>query len=164
MVLQGDAFRRLCMARDLLSEYRDQPLLVREIARDTGMSHFHFIRQFEAVFGLTPHQFRIQVRLDHAKLLLARGNHSVTDVCMEVGMSSLGSFSDLFLRRVGVAPSEYRQRARVLVPGAVPPFPGCLSLMAFLPAAAFRNFREAEPLRVPLEFGHANQADQSDGG
>jgi AraC-like DNA-binding protein len=57
-------------------------------------------------------------------------------VCMEVGMSSLGSFSDLFLRRVGVAPSEYRHRARVLVPGIVPLFPGCLSLMAFLTASA----------------------------
>jgi AraC-like DNA-binding protein len=164
MVLRGDAFRRLCVARELLAEREEQPLSIRDIARESGMSHFHFIRQFEALFGYTPHQFRIQLRLDHAKHLLALGHHSVTDVCMEVGMSSLGSFSDLFLRRVGVAPSEYRQRARVQVPGGLPPFPGCLSLMAFLPASAFRNFREAEPRVIPLECVDANQADQPDGG
>jgi len=69
------------------------------------ISPFHFIRQFEALFGLTPHQFRIQSRLDHAKHLLAMGRTSVTDVSMEVGMSSLGSFSDLFARRAGATPS-----------------------------------------------------------
>lgn len=48
------------------------------------MSPFHFIRRFESLFGMTPHQFRIERRLDRAKLLLAAGNHSVTEVCMEV--------------------------------------------------------------------------------
>jgi len=70
------------------------------------MSPFHFIRQFEAVFGATPHQFRIQTRLDRAKQLLALSDYSVTDVCLEVGFSSLGSFSDLFARRVGAPPSR----------------------------------------------------------
>ena len=111
------------------------------------MSPFHFIRRFEALFGVTPHQFRIQSRLDEAKLLLAKGQHSVTEVCMEVGFSSLGSFSDLFTRRTGTAPSVYQRRARVVVqvPGILPAelFPGCLSLMARLPASAFRNFGEA---------------------
>jgi len=111
------------------------------------MSPFHFIRQFEALFGLTPHQFRVQLRLDRAKLLLARGHYSVTDVCMEVGFTSLGSFSDLFTRRVGMSPSAYQRAARAMiqVPGVFPQelFPGCLSLMACLPASAFRNFQEA---------------------
>jgi AraC-like DNA-binding protein len=66
---------------------------------------------------------------------------------MEVGFSSLGSFSDLFTRRVGITPSAYRRNARVMVrvPGAFPQelFPGCLTLMSCLPADAFRNFREA---------------------
>jgi AraC-like DNA-binding protein len=111
------------------------------------MSPFHFIRQFEALFGVTPRQFRIGARIDRAKLLLAQGEFSVTEVCLEVGFSSLGSFSDLFARRVGAPPSDYRRRARVMVrvPGFAPPelFPGCLSLMGRLPASAFRNFREA---------------------
>ena len=67
MLLGQDTFRRLCRARDLLAEVREQPLSIREVARRTGISPFHFIRQFEALFGVTPHQFRIQARLDQAK-------------------------------------------------------------------------------------------------
>lgn len=131
----------------MLVEMEDEAPSIAEIARAVGISHCHFIRQFDSVFGLTPHQFRIRARVDHAKLLLAKGQHSVTEVCMEVGFSSLGSFSDLFARRVGVAPSTYQRRARVMVP--VPGefarelFPGCLSLMGRLPLNAFRNFQEA---------------------
>jgi len=149
MLLQPDAFKRLCRARELLGEVPEQPLSIKEIAHEAGMSPFHFIRQFEALFGRTPHQFRIQSRLDRAKLLLARGQHSVTDVCMEVGFSSLGSFSNLFACRIGTTPSAYQRRARVMVqvPGTLPHdlFPGCLSLMSYLPPSAFRNFREAHP-------------------
>lgn len=157
MLLAPAAFRSLCQARDLLQAVHEQPLSIHQIARRAHMSPFHFIRQFEALFGVTPHQFRITSRLDRAKLLLAAGNHSVTDVCMEVGMSSLGSFSDLFQRRVGVAPSAYQRRARVLVPapGTVPAelFPGCLTLMGCLPADAFRNSQEAHRVHAPLQSG-----------
>ncbi len=150
-----DSFGRLCRARELLGEVREQPLSIKDVAREIRMSPFHFIRQFDALFGLTPHQFRIQSRLDQAKELLALGQRSVTDVCMEVGMSSLGSFSDLFARRVGETPSAYQRRARVMVqvPGTLPRdlFPGCLSLMGSLPLSAFRNFREAQGVYVPLE-------------
>ena len=98
------------------------------------MSPFHFIRRFESVFGTTPHQFRIQSRLERAKHLLVLSDYSVTDVCMEVGFSSLGSFSALFARRFGTPPSAYRRQVRSLlaVPGELPKVlaPGCLSLMA----------------------------------
>lgn len=147
MLLKDSTFRRLCHARKILSEYSEYPVAVRSIARDAAISPFHFIRQFEAVFGLTPHQYRIQSRLERAQLLLARGEHSVTEVCMEVGFSSLGTFSDLFTRRFGESPREYQRKARsmVQVPGTYPQilFPGCLSLMAHLPASTFRNFQEA---------------------
>jgi AraC-like DNA-binding protein len=66
---------------------------------------------------------------------------------MEIGFESLGSFSDMFSRRVGISPSKFQRSARTMVqiPHQVPPrlFPGCLSLMGCLPAAAFRNFGEA---------------------
>ena len=134
----------------MLAEFGEDALPLREIARDAGISPFHFIRQFEALFGITPHQLRIRERLEQAKLLLAAGQHTVTEVCMEVGMSSVGSFSDLFLRRVGAAPSEYQRRARamIVVPGMPPEklFPGCLSMMGHLPANALRNFEEAREL------------------
>jgi AraC-like DNA-binding protein len=151
MVLRHEGFRRLCRARDLLQEQREPAPSIAELAREVQVSPFHFIRQFEAVFGVTPHKFRVQRRLDAAKQLLATGRYSVTDVCMEVGFSSLGSFSALFTRRVGEPPSAYRRRVRTLVqvPGAIPAdlTPGCLTLMAGLPPSAFRrshrSFREA---------------------
>ncbi len=166
MLSRHDSFGRLCRARELLGEVREYPLSIKDVAREIGMSPFHFIRQFEALFGLTPHQFRIQSRLDQAKELLAMGQRSVTDVCMEVGMSSLGSFSDLFARHVGETPSAYQHRARVMVqmPGALPGdlFPGCLSLMGSLPLSAFRNFREAQGVYVPLESVVVVQGDMDE--
>ena len=149
MLLEGYTFRNLCRARELLAESPEQYLSVKYIAREVAISPYHFIRQFEAVFGQTPHQFRIQSRLDRAKLLLAKGELSVTEVCIEVGFSSLGSFSELFARRLGSSPSAYKRRARAMVqvPGNFPQelFPGCLSLMGALPASGFRNFQEARP-------------------
>ena len=122
MLLRHEGFRRLCHARDLLRESCEPAPTIEQLARELRISPFHFIRQFEAVFGVTPHQFRIASRLELAKALLARGEHSVTDVCMEVGFSSLGSFSTLFAQRVGETPSAYRRRIRTIVsvPGTVP--------------------------------------------
>jgi AraC-like DNA-binding protein len=150
LLLRHEAFRRLCQARDRLVEVHDATVTVEQIAREAGISPFHFIRQFEALFGETPHQFRIQARLDRARLLLASGRHSVTDVCMEVGFSSLGSFSYLFSRRLGESPSAYQRRVRVTLAaphsrlGEMPAMlvPGCLTLMGRLPPSAFRSFRE----------------------
>ncbi|WP_437826541.1 helix-turn-helix transcriptional regulator [Sorangium sp. So ce1153] len=147
MLLGRDALRNLCRARDLLSEVQESRMSIEDVAREAAISPYHFIRQFEAVFGLTPHQYRIRRRLDLAKQLLAAGQHSVTDVCMEVGFSSLGSFSALFAQRIGVPPSAYRRRLRAMVqvPGRLPweLIPGCFSLMGRLPPGAFRSFREA---------------------
>jgi AraC-like DNA-binding protein len=133
-MLTSSGFVHLCRARDMLREIHDRPFSIREVAREAAMSPFHFIRRFESVFGATPHQFRIQSRLERAKHLLALSDYSVTDVCMEVGFSSLGSFSALFARRFGTPPSAYRRQVRSLlaVPGELPKVlaPGCLSLMA----------------------------------
>jgi AraC-like DNA-binding protein len=132
-MLTNDAFVRLCRARDMLREADEGPLTIDDVAREAAMSPFHFIRQFSALFGETPHQWRIQARLDRARQLLALGDGSVTDICMEVGFSSLGSFSALFARRIGTAPSVYRRQVRSMMaaPGTLPPelIPGCLSLM-----------------------------------
>ena len=142
MLLRHEGFRRLCRARDLLLEVGETPLSIKDLAREVHVSPFHLIRQFEAVFGETPHQFRQSSRIELARRLLAAGQHSVTDVCMEVGFSSLGSFSVLFTRRVGETPSAYRRRMRpiVVVPGTMPQIliPGCLTLMGHLPLRAFR--------------------------
>ena len=152
-LLDRETFRRLCVARDLLRDDGETPLSVREVAHHVTISPHHFIRRFEAVFGATPHQFRTRWRLDRAKRLLALGNHSVTETCMAVGFSSVGSFSSLFRRRVGASPSAYRRRMRAFAPapGTMPPAldPGCLTLMGRVPPTAFRAFGEARP------HGHA---------
>jgi AraC-like DNA-binding protein len=135
MLLRHEGFRRLCRARDVLRQLDDPVPTIQELAREVGISPFHFIRQFEAVFGITPHQYRIQARLERARHLLAAGPQSVTGVCMEVGFSSLGSFSTLFTRRFGESPSAYRRRVR-----AADLTPGCLSLMGEL---RNRSFQEA---------------------
>jgi len=93
------------------------------------------IRVFAALFGETPHRLRTRVRLDRARELLADGAQ-VTSVCMEVGFSSLGSFSSLFTRESGTPPSRYRESAAAK---EAPVVPGCLGMLAGLP----RNFREA---------------------
>jgi AraC-like DNA-binding protein len=137
MQLSRASLRSLTRARELV-ETAD--LSIRDIAAHVGISPFHFIRRFEAVFGVTPHQLRIRTRLERAKQLLAL-DRAVTDVCMEVGFSSLGTFSTTFSRRVGASPSAFQRRVRALVqvPGTLPiaVFPGCYSLMSQLPASAF---------------------------
>jgi AraC-like DNA-binding protein len=155
MMLKREVFRSLCRARTLLSEVHEHPRSIADVAREVAISPFHFIRQFEAVFGVTPHQFRMRSRLGRAKHLLAAGRLSVTDVCMEVGFSSLGSFSELFKRHVGTRPSAYRRRLRAMAPapGTLPRelIPGCLSLMGQLPPAAFAAFEKREagaPVRL----------------
>jgi AraC-like DNA-binding protein len=132
-------FHRLCRARERL---HDDAASIREIAEDATISPYHFIRQFEALFGTTPHQYRIAARLEEAKRLLARGE-SVTDVCMAVGFSSLGSFSDLFARRVGTAPSRYRKLAAV---PRVAFYRGCFELMAL---AIFEKHAGGGPRSLP---------------
>jgi AraC-like DNA-binding protein len=146
MYLGGATRSRLCLARSLL-ELPDGPS-VEEVARRVRLSRFHFIRQFEAAFGITPCAYRTQVRVAAARVLLAQGR-TVTDVCFDVGFSSLGSFSRLFRARCGTAPSAYRRRF-VQVPETwqAALHPGCLSLMTHLPAAAFRKSGEAPALVI----------------
>jgi AraC-like DNA-binding protein len=142
------AFRGLCDARELLVSRLDCEMTIVEAARVAKLSPYHFIRKFEALFGQTPHQLRIQARLDRAKWLLARGHHSVTEACMEVGFSSLGTFSDLFTRRMGEPPSAYRRRVRQTVSvlgfkraGAV--LPRMFELDGLPAGVGLRNFQEA---------------------
>jgi len=121
------AFLPLCRARELLSDIRAADVSIADAAREAGLSPFQFIRRFESAFGETPHQFRTRQRLVAAQRLLARGR-SVTDVCLDVGFSSLGSFSSLFARRIGVSPARYQRSVRCSVHVAdwTPHPPNCL--------------------------------------
>ena len=94
-----------------MDECYGRSLGLNEIAGEAYFSPYHFLRLFRETFDLTPHQYLIQRRIAQAKHLLADRDFTVTDVCFEVGFESLGSFSSLFHRSVGVSPSQYRRRA-----------------------------------------------------
>lgn len=91
----------------------DQPLDVPRMAQEAFMSPAHFARQFRAAYGETPYGYLMTRRVERAMALLRRGDLSVTDVCMTVGCTSLGSFSARFTELVGETPSAYRARAHV---------------------------------------------------
>lgn len=109
-------------ARDLMDREHARALDVAAIARAALMSPAHFSRQFRAAYGETPYAYLMTRRIERAKALLRRGDMSITEVCLEVGCSSLGSFSARFTELVGETPTAYRardHRALVGVPSCV---------------------------------------------
>ena len=97
-------------ARDLMDREYARPLDIAAIARAALMSEGHFSRQFRAAYGETPYSYLMTRRIERAKALLRRGDLSVTEVCLEVGCTSLGSFSARFTELVGETPTAYRAR------------------------------------------------------
>ena len=131
-MIHPELLKRLCRARDLLRVWDEEPLSIRAVALECGLTPFHFIRLFKACFGETPHQYRSRAQIERAKHLLVMTDLSITDVSMEVGFSSLGSFSNLFRRRTGMSPSQFQRRFASAGERQLPAslIPGCLSLMA----------------------------------
>ncbi|MGE0868351.1 MAG: helix-turn-helix transcriptional regulator [Kofleriaceae bacterium] len=106
-----DELVRLRRARDRMDREYAEPLDVPALARCAHMSAGHFSRSFKKAFGETPYSYLMTRRIERAKALLRRGDLSVTEVCMEVGCTSLGSFSSRFTELVGESPSSYRARS-----------------------------------------------------
>jgi AraC-like DNA-binding protein len=109
-------------ARDLMDREYASQLDVRALARAALMSSGHFSRQFRAAYGETPYAYLMTRRIERAKMLLRRGDVSVTQVCLDVGCTSLGSFSARFTELVGETPTAYRardHRALASVPGCI---------------------------------------------
>jgi transcriptional regulator GlxA family with amidase domain len=105
-----DDLVRLRRARDQMDREYAQPLNVEALARTALMSSGHFSRSFREAYGETPYSYLMTRRIERAMTLLRRGDLSVTDVCFEVGCSSLGTFSTRFTELVGESPSAYRVR------------------------------------------------------
>jgi AraC-like DNA-binding protein len=109
-------------ARDLIDRAYAQPLDVAALARAALMSSAHFSRQFRAAYGETPYAYLMTRRIERAKALLRGGELSVTELCIAVGCTSLGSFSARFTELVGETPTAYRARnhdALARVPGCI---------------------------------------------
>jgi AraC-like DNA-binding protein len=137
---------RLERARSLIHAEFAEPLDLDALARAAYFSRHHFLREFRREFELTPHQYLTRRRLEIAKQLLANTDLSVTEVCLAVGFSSLGSFSTLFRKHVGRSPAGYR--ARLFASAKLPPRPPVWIPSCFM--AHYGNFREASssPLGV----------------
>jgi AraC-like DNA-binding protein len=110
---RDELYRRIQGARDFMEAGLCGPLSIQEIASAAAFSPFHFLRIFKQVFGETPHQYLTRRRVEVAKSFLRNSDMSVTDICLAIGFESLGSFSWMFRRHVGVSPEAYRNRSRI---------------------------------------------------
>ena len=131
---------RLRRVRDRIDRDYAQPLDVEALAQGVHMSAGHLSREFRSAYGESPYSYLMTRRIERAMAMLRRGDMSVTDICFEVGCSSLGTFSTRFTELVGMSPSTYRN----LDAHAGEGIPACVSKQVTRP---IRN-REA-PLREP---------------
>lgn len=146
MSVDLDELRLLRQARDQMDREYAEPLDVPALARTAAMSPAHFSRRFRAAYSETPYSYLMTRRIERAKALLRNTDMSVTEVCMTVGCSSLGSFSSKFSELVGETPSAYRARDHEELVG----LPSCQMMVASRPrkepragAAEASSFREA---------------------
>jgi AraC-like DNA-binding protein len=110
MNLTNDIYQRIVTAKIFIDENYDECIGLEEISQRAFLSRFHFHRLFTKIYRNTPHRYLTQRRIEKAKQLLAE-NKPINDVCNEVGFESLGSFSALFKKEIGFAPTHYRNMA-----------------------------------------------------
>ena len=119
--------RRMLRARDAMDRAYAEPLDVRAVAAVAHLSEAHFSRCFRSVFGETPHRYLQRRRVERSMFLLRETDRSITDVCFDVGFTSLGTFSRTFREIVGEPPSTYRAGHTPMVA------PNCFQLAAMRP-------------------------------
>src|SRR4051794_4148991 len=127
--------------RDRIDREYAKPLDVEALARDAHMSAGHFSRRFRQAYGESPYSYLMTRRIERAMALLRGGDMSVTEVCFEVGCSSLGTFSTRFTELVGMPPSAYRTRQA----GAMAGMPPCVAKQVSRPV---RNREAPAPTRA----------------
>jgi AraC-like DNA-binding protein len=137
--------RHLVRAKDLVDARYAEPLGVADLARAARLSPAHFSREFRRTFGESPHQYLLTRRLERAAALLRTTDWSVADVCVAVGLSSVGSFTTSFGRMFGCTPTAYR--ARFPSAGALALVPACVVRAYGRPR--HRTFREDRRTAAP---------------
>nr|WP_237702834.1 AraC family transcriptional regulator [Candidatus Protofrankia datiscae] len=138
--------RRLLRARDAMDRDYAKPLDIPTLAGIAFVSPAHFIRAFRGAFGETPHRYLQRRRVERAMALLRETDRSVTDICFDVGFTSLGTFSRTFHAVVGESPSSYRRRTRAAP--APPPVPTCFGMAWLRPSSLGER---------PSSFGEADR-------
>ena len=144
-----DLNRRLLRARDAMDRAYAEPLDVRAVAAVAHISEAHFSRSFRAVFGETPHRYLQRRRVERSMFLLRETDRSITDICLDVGFTSLGTFSRMFREIVGETPSSYREGHGPIVA------PNCVQMWATRPRVS-----AGEAVRMS-SFGEASAVDRS---
>ena len=142
-----DLNRRLLRARDAMDRAYAEPLDVPSVAAVAHVSQAHFIRTFRAVFGETPHHYLQRRRVERSMFLLRETDRSVTEICLDVGFTSLGTFSRTFHEIVGETPSQYRANHDPMVA------PHCVQMMAMRPLGQITAARKLS------SFGEASRAE-----
>ena len=136
-----DLNRRLLRARDAMDRAYAEPLDVRAVAAVAHLSEAHFSRCFHACFGETPHRYLQRRRVERSMFLLRETDRSITEICFDVGFSSLGTFSRTFREIIGETPSSYRDRHEPMVA------PNCVQMWAMrprgTPGQAIEQFRRS---------------------
>lgn len=117
--------RQLRLAKDAMDRDWAQPLDLDAVAAEAGYSRFHFVRRFREAYGETPGRYLSRRRIERAQNLLCSANLTVTEICMLVGFTSVGSFCTRFKQQVGMTPTEFRAKERQARPT---PIPGCFVL------------------------------------
>src|SRR3712207_1111147 len=113
--------RHLLRAKDLADARYAEELGVDDMAAAAGLSRAHFSREFRRTFGETPHAYLLTRRLERAAALLRTTDHSVAEICLEVGLTSVGSFTTSFTRMFGASPTAYRAAHPPAIAHAVVP-------------------------------------------
>lgn len=121
-------------------DYADA-LDIEALARSIHVSRAHFIRSFRETFGETPHRYLQRRRLERAMSMLRESDRSVTEICLDVGFTSLGTFSRTFREIVGMTPSDYRERSRAAERAGVP---SCFEMTWDRPSSTFGEDRGAK--------------------
>lgn len=133
--------RHLLRAKDLADARYAEPLGVEQMAAAAGLSRAHFSREFRRAFGESPHSYLLTRRLERAAALLRNTDRSVAEICLDVGLTSVGSFTTSFKRNFGRTPTEYRASFPPAAAFAV--LPGCVVRAYARPRK--RTFREDRP-------------------
>lgn len=130
--------RHLLRAKDLADARYSEPLGVDDLAAAAGLSRAHFSREFRRAFGESPHAYLLTRRLERAAAMLRTTDRSVAEICLSVGLQSIGSFTTSFSRAYGRSPTAYRAAYPPASQGAL--VPGCLVRAYARPQ--HRTFRE----------------------
>ena len=126
-----------------------EPLDVATVAAVAHISEAHFIRSFRATFGETPHRYLQRRRVERSMFLLRETDRSITDICLDVGFTSLGTFSRTFREIIGETPSSYREGHGPMVP------PNCIQMWAMRPRTGVNERPVADDVEHSSSFGEA---------